>query len=326
MNTSRALVSSLTSVTDDDFRSDHFKLCVLWYDEVIIETIGDYDEKHFIDGLLKNERNQRSTIHALTDVIRPLDKKLQEHITGDWRSQAQRGYPRWGDNYENYTYPEPENAEQFAHNHLLGLIAQEHGVTRIDDGYFVEQAEGRARVAVDAVALWEGVNSELPCMLQANRDEKAAMTAAKQFASGSSIQDTPFRLFEVAIPSLRDVSWGDMVKFRKNGSLKSLRTKIAQAVANAGSDLELAKSLFDDSERQAIDDMVEKSRPRVKRVAIESILANLPGMVVNPFSVIFGIRDTAAAFKGSQDNGWLYLLRDIKMSANAKVESVIRFA
>lgn len=318
MNTSRALVSSLTSITDKDFRSDHLKLCLLWYDEIIIETIGDYDEKRFISGLLQSEAPDRTVSHALSDVIRPLEKQLQEHITGGWRRQAQKGYPRWGDNYENYTYPEPENAEQYAHNCLLEKIAQEHGVIRFDDGYDVEQAEGRARIAVDAVTLWEGVNTELPCMLQANQDEKAAMTAAKQFTLGASIQDASFSLFEIAIPSLLDVTWKEVVQLRKNGSLKSLRDKIAQSVACAGADLETAKSLFDRSEQEAIDAMLESARPRVKRVAIESILANLPGMVVNPFSLFFGIRDTATAHKKNQENGWLYLLRDIKKTAGAK--------
>tara|TARA_R110000850_G_scaffold277143_1_gene423522 strand:+ start:10265 stop:11224 length:960 start_codon:yes stop_codon:yes gene_type:complete len=318
MNTSRALVSHLTSIMDEDFRADHLKLCFLWYDEVIIETIGKYDEKRFIDRLLQTECPPRALSHVLSDVIRPLDKQLQEHITGDLLSQVQRGYPRWGANHENYTYPEPENAEQYAHNHLLGLIAQEHGVTKFDDGYDVEHAEGRARVAVDAVVLWEGVNAELPCMFQANQDEKSAMTAAKQFISGSSIQNAPFSLFEVAIPSLRDVTWSDVVQFRMNGSLKSLRDKIAQSVASAGADLEAAKSLFDSSEQEAIDAMVEIGRPKVKRVAIESILANLPGMVVNPFSLFFGIRDIAATYKRNQENGWLYLLRDIKKVAGER--------
>ena len=312
MNTSRALVSHLTSITDKEFRADHLKLCFLWFDEILIETIGDYDEKRFVEGLLKAEPPQRALSHALSDVIRPLDRELQDYITGDWRSQAQRGYPRWGKNYANYTYPEPENAEQFAHNHLLELIAQEHGVKMFEGGYDVEQAEGRARIAVDAVTLWEGVNAELPCMLQANRDEKSAMTAAKQFASGSSLQDASFTLFEVAIPSLLNVTWSDVAKFRKNGSLRSLREKIAHSVAWAGADLEAAKSLFDRSEQEAIDAMLEHGRPRVKRVAIESILANLPGMPLNPFSLFFGIRDTTGVKKRNRENGWLYLLRDIK--------------
>ena len=298
-------------MTDGDFRSDHIKLCVLWYDEIIVETIGDYDEKRFIAGLIQNDQTASSAIHALTDVIRPLDKQLREHVNGDYRSRLERGYPRWGSDHENYTYPEPENAEQYAHNHLLGLIAQEHSVARFDDGYDIEQAEGRARVAVDAVRLWEGVNNEMPCMLQANLDEKAAMTAAMQFA-GSGPQAAPFNLFEIAIPSLRDVAWGDVVKFRKNDSLKSLRSEIAQSLVSAGSNLEAAKALFDEAERTAIDVMVENSRPRVKRVAIESVLANLPGLPVNPFSVFFGIRDTTAAYKRNRDHGWFYLLRDIK--------------
>jgi len=155
-------------------------------------------------------------------------------------------------------------------------------------------------------------------MFQANQDEKSAMTAAKQFISGSSIQNAPFSLFEVAIPSLRDVTWSDVVQFRMNGSLKSLRDKIAQSVASAGADLEAAKSLFDSSEQEAIDAMVEIGRPKVKRVAIESILANLPGMVVNPFSLFFGIRDIAATYKRNQENGWLYLLRDIKKVAGER--------
>lgn len=319
MQTSRALVSHLTSLTDEDFRSDHLKLCFLWYDEVIIETVGAYDERRFINGLLSAESSSRSLVHEMSDVIRPLDKELQEHVTGGWRTQVQRGFPRWGGIDQNYTYPEPENAEQFAHNHLLELIAKEHGVEQFDDEYDVQQAEGRARVAVDAVTLWEGVNAEFPCMLQANRDEKSAMEAAKEFGAPSSPQDLSTCLFEVAIPSFSNLTWVEVLKFRKNGSLKSLRDKIAQSVVIAGSDLNAAKAVFDQVEHQAIDALVETGRPKVKRVAIESILGNLPGMVLNPFSLFFGLRDTRAAYKKNQDHGWLYLLRDIKKAASKTV-------
>lgn len=68
--------------------------------------------------------------------------------------------------------------------------------------------------------------------------------------------------------------------------------------------------------KNAIDSIVEKGRPKVKRVAIESILANIPGMAVNPFSIFFGIRDTLSAAKKQKDIVWLYLLRDIKNTAN----------
>lgn len=239
-------------------------------------------------------------------------------MIGDVLTRMGHGYPRWGKNYEEYTYPEPENAEQFAHNKLLSHITKEHGVSRFDDEYDIEQAEGRARVAVDAVLLWERVNAELPCMLQTNGDEKLAMIAAQQFSSRTTIPPSPFSLFEMSIPSLKDASWKDVVRLRKDGSLKFLREKIGKSMEKAGSDLELAKSLFDESEMEAIDSIVDKGRPRVIRVAIESILANLPGMVVNPFSVFFGLRDTASACKKHRDLGWLYLLRDIRQTAKPK--------
>jgi hypothetical protein len=302
-------------MTDSDFRSDHLKLCLLWYDEILVETVGEYNADMFIDGLAGTNPVSRAVTHSLSDVIRPLDRQLQDHIAGDLLAQVGRGYPRWGANQENYTYPEPETSEQYAHNHVLGLIAQEHGVRQFEDRYDIEHAEGRARVAVDAVKLWDGVNAEIPCMLQANRDEKAAMMACNQFASCSNIQTTPFQLFETTVPSLERVPWDEIVQIRKNGGLEALRERIAHSVARAGSDVEAAKKLFDGLEQSAMDAIVEKGQPRVKRVAIESILSNVPGLPVNPFSLFFGIRDTAAELKKHREHGWLYLLREIRAAA-----------
>ena len=305
-------------MTDQEFRNDHLKLCFLWYDEVILETIGVYDERRFVERLLQSEGEVRGIAHSMTDVIRPLDKRLQESIQGDVVAQARKGYPRWGEDYENYTYPEPENAEQYAHNYLLELIAKEHGVARFDDGYDIEQAEGRARNAVDAVTLWEGVNAELPCMLQASQDEKAAVIATRKFASVPEANEQPFELFEATIPSFREVPWSEVVQFRKNGSLKTLREKIAQSVEESGSNLELAKTLFHEAENVAIDTIIQYGRPKVWKVAIEAIIGNLPGMAVNPFSLYFGSRDTLNAAKRARDVGWFYLLRDMRSTTKCE--------
>jgi len=158
-------------------------------------------------------------------------------------------------------------------------------------------------------------------MLQANRDEKEAMVAARRFTAGSAVYDAPYRLFEVAIPSLRNVPWNEIVRFRKDGSLRSLRKKIAESMIKAGSNLESAKSLFKESEQLAVDAIVERGRPQLRRVAIESVLANLPGMAVNPFSAFFGIRDTASEIRANQNHGWVYLLRDIEGAAKAGEDS-----
>ena len=82
----------------------------------------------------------------------------------------------------------------------------------------------------------------------------------------------------------------------------------------ADGDLNQAKVLFYQSERDAVNSIIDSSRPNTIRVAIESILANIPGIAVNPFSVFFGLRDTAKSIKKRNEHGWLYLLRDIKKS------------
>ena len=82
MNTSRALISTWASLTDD-FRRDHLKLCFLWYDEILFETIGTYDERRLFEGLVKNEADTGNTIRSLADVILPLAARVGEEITGD---------------------------------------------------------------------------------------------------------------------------------------------------------------------------------------------------------------------------------------------------
>lgn len=315
MHPNRALFSGWTVTTDEAVRSDHLKLCFLWYDEIVLETIGQYDEARFINGLLQREAVDRAVTHSMTDVIRPLNPGLQRAVAGDLYAQASRGYPRWGKEAENYTYPNPETPAEFAHNKMLELIANEHGVSRFYDGYDIQQAEGRARIAVDAVTLWEGVNTELPCMLQASGDEQAAMVAARQFTSEAAVQEATLRLFEVAVPSLRDVTWRETVAFRKSGSLKSLRHTLSSSIEQSGADIEKASALLQRSEQEMLEAMLEVSRPRLKRVAFEAILSNIPGLAVNPFSLFFGARDTAHHYKRQKDAAWFYLLRDIRAAA-----------
>lgn len=312
MITPRALVSSITSMIDDDFRADHLKLCFLWYDEVLIETIGKFDDRRYFEQLLEGESNIKKTAHALSDVITPLNKRVSKETVGDVLARMGQGYPRWGQQCENYTYPSPENGEQFAHNQLLAHIANAHGLKKFEDEYEIQQAEGRARVAIDAVSLWERVNSELPCMLQTNGDEKIAMLSAQQYADSSPNPASPLSIFSAEIPSLRNVTWEQIVQFRKNGNLKSLREKFATSFELGAGDLEKSRFIFDQSERDAIESIVVGGRPNFKKVAIEAILANIPGFTFNPFSVFFGFRDTTKAYKKNVEHGWLYLLRDVR--------------
>jgi hypothetical protein len=150
LSKSCAFVSQWTAVTNAAFRSNQLKLCYLWYDEVLFETVGQYDEAHFFKRLVGDEPNAEKTIKEITDIILPLSRRVGTDVIGNLLDPFRPGYPRWGKEWENYTYPHPENAEQYAHNCLLHSIEREHAVARFEDGYEIEQAEGRARVAVAA--------------------------------------------------------------------------------------------------------------------------------------------------------------------------------
>jgi len=62
-----------------------------------------------------------------------------------------RGYPRWGANQEEYSYPTPENPYQNAHNSVLHHLEEKLNGGRKFGGYVVQQVEGIARVSADTV-------------------------------------------------------------------------------------------------------------------------------------------------------------------------------
>jgi len=306
------------------FKDNHLKLCCLWFDEVLVDTLIRHDEmcSKLIGGLVEYESNAGAIAKKLSDVIVPLARRADRSVIGDRFQESSRGYPRWGERNRNYTYPEPETTQEYAHNHLLGLIEQEHGVQHFK-GWETEQAEGRARVAVDAVSLWERVNQSTSCMLQAGADEREAMIAMRTFRSGADTPVDPVRLLEVSIPSLTDVSWEKIVALNNSKDLDLLKTKMSEAAELAGSDFSRAQALLKRFEHDAIESILNFARPNVKKIAIESSIANIPMGLANPYSLYVAARDTASTTRRHAEVGWLYMLRDICHAGDRKDNSIL---
>ncbi len=310
MSVNRALISSWTG-SQKPFRDDHVKLCFLWYDEVIFETLRDDEDIH--KNILGLENLDRNDFYYFTDVILPFEKISSSGLVAETRKLDLRGYPRLcTEDGINYTYPNPRNAEEYAHNKLIKRIEIEKGVEKFYDND-VEFFEGRARVAVDAVLLWEKLNSEVTCMLQASDDEKIAMAAALEYNSVGFKQIEPFLLFESSVPSLERVPWREILKLRKKGNFDSLREKLAQIVTEPQDDLDKAQSELTALENQAVCEILEQYRPNVRKVSIESMLANVPGVpILNPASLFFGLRDVKSEIDKAKNFNWFYLLSDIR--------------
>lgn len=310
MGISRTFISVYAELKEN-FRSDHMKLCFLWHDEVILDISNEYRANNYAYQMTSGESLSKEQISLITDVFVPLKNRVSQELLEAREATRPIGYPRWGKNLENFTYPEPENAEQHAHNILLCHIKRDWKICKFE-GADVEQAEGRARVATDSVSLWEYIQQEVECMLEASYDERLAICAANMFNSETKKEIEPFSLFEASVPSLSLVPWSEVINIKKSGRFDKLRSKLGE-IASSSSTLSSAQTELVKLETEATEEIIEKYRPKLKKVAIESALANIPGIpVANPFSVFFGLRDTYKEAKKQKEITWLYLLRDVR--------------
>lgn len=315
MNISRAFVSSFAEL-EDSFRNDHMKLCFLWHDEIMLEVLNEYSRNNYASQILNESPLDKGQLSIFTDVVVPLQDRVSKELIEQHRNTRQHGYPRWGKDYKNFTYPKPENAQQYAHNMLLAHIQRDWGIKEFD-GADVEHAEGRARVAINAVSLWEHIQQETECMMEASFDERLAMVSASMFNSNSEKAIEPFTLFETSVPNLSSVPWSEVIDLKRKGHFDRLRVKLKEIVSVSKNDLATARQELSHLEIQATEEIIEKYRPNVRKVALESAAANIPCVpILNPISAFFGVRDTIKEKRKFNDLAWLYLLRDVRNLVN----------
>lgn len=296
-------------------RKDHLKLCFLWYDEVLVEPMRRDSRTPLARDILSEETLDRAERADFTDVVIDVAQRVSKDTMDAYTSSRKTWYPRWGDQQQNFTYPEPETAEEYAHNALLSHIEDENGHPA---GPFFELWEGRARVATDAVALWAAVNQEAPCILQATGDEKVAMAAALNFNKEMAPVDQPFRLFELSVPSLAKVPWKEIIGIKRRGNFNALRTMMFNVLTERLGDLDAAQRELARLEEDAAGEIIDAHRPNLKMVAIESVFSNIPNIqcisIVNPFSVFLGIRNVVREVLAKRRTDWFYALHDVKQA------------
>lgn len=312
-----ALVSTYGAIKDE-YREDGLKLAFLWHDEVMIEILSLDEEDKEIDRLVGLGHLQKGDAMAITDVIVPVTRRVSKDLRKRLTALDFRGYPRWGGG-ENFTYPDPSTPEEYAHNELLRKIGREWGGIP-DDG--VEYAEGRARVAVDAVTMWRDVNQEISCSLQASDDERAAMKAVCLFNAPPKSKFMPYKLFEASVPSLKQVPWSEIVRIKKRGNFDNFRSSMRKMVSDCGGDLEYALKRLKSEEEIAFCEIIERYRPAVKPVLAEALWSNVPNIpFVNPVGVYFGWKNVIAEREKAKRFDWCYILRDVRAAVEGEVNS-----
>ena len=313
--TSHSTFVSSYGMVSESFKTDRLKLCFLWFDEILFEDLGRISREKFLEGIEGFEGFTSRQKGIFLETVSPVSECVEIDWMADFKDQARlmerHGFPRWGANHENYDYPAPETPEQAAHNALLRKIEAEHGVARFDDGYDIQQAEGRAGSAVNAVRRWREIAEQRPCVFQARRDEQDAMSVMSSFGRIENIQ-TPFTLFEATIPSLAHLEWTDIATLKINDTFRSLRSKFQDVYSANDGQLGAAVLALKEAEAQATDAIIDMSRPRPGKAMIEGILSNLPFPSVNPFSIFISLKGFFSEVQKADHHDWFYMLRDLR--------------
>ena len=290
---------------------EQLKHLFLWFDEVIFEDIGKYDRKAFLERRIDFEGLKYLDRNLLTETFVPAREAVKLDWDGRFREGLFRGYPRWGAKKENYSYPDPQSPEEIAHNELLRKIEQEYGVSSFDDGYQIEQVEGRARVAVDAVSLWREINKLLPCVMNATPDEEAALSSFQKFHQRENAI-FPTEIISGSLPNLSLLSWSELLEIKRNSSLAALKRKVKEIIEKSKVDVSSAKKDFASAERELCEEIIDRSRPKPGKALFEGLLGNTPMGIPNPFSIAFSWRTFSHEVAAEEKYGWVYLLRDIR--------------
>ena len=314
-NESGACLVSFFAQVDDDFRSREAKQAYLWFDRVFLDEIGSQSFEHRVGNILQHAELSVSAYDDIRDVFRPLKEAIgAENVKAVRAMKLERsGYPRWGTDHVRYDYPDPATPYEAAHNAVLRHLESEVNGGELFAGYDVEQAEGSAKVAADSVELWNFVKQFQDCSLHCDRREKVALGAAASFLIPGGAVGGSKTLFEIVFPDLETLPWRDVVRLRRSGALKRLRS----VVATADGDVEFARRSLEAFEDAELEELFEGARPRVLRTSVEAILSNTPiQLLLSPLSVGLGMKAVASEFGRQRRYGWIYLLREARRMAS----------
>lgn len=305
-------VSAATAVGGGS-REPTSKLNFLWFDRVIVEDLGKKDfGRKFIQTTSTDEKEKR----YLSDVFVPMSDVDGGSIAKRRDEFHFEGYPRWeeGDQHR-YDYPEPEEPRQFAHNALLAYFEKRAGVARFDDGYDIEQAEGAAKTAVDAVRVWALLNNRIPCTIACTPEERLAIDQMLHFASQSAPSIAPSDLVQnvasIVLPDVSVLTWSELIAIKKSGEFGGLREKIID-IYRSRHDYDDAAKAFAAEARQLGRKIVIKSKPTPIRALVDLVATNLPVGMFNPYSIFVGYKKFLSDCREASANQWVYTLAELE--------------
>ena len=148
-----------------------------------------------------------------------------------------------------------------------------------------------------------------PCALIGDNLE---MNIFKKIATDWSSQnalEAKTKLLTKKIAPLAWIDWKSILSLRKHSDLVTFRKRLFEIssdpyIAN-GEDV---LKILDDEYNKGLRELAVKNRKGTSGTIVRSVAANIPGLLVNPYSVYLGIKDSVDAYNDNKKYGWLYYM------------------
>lgn len=317
---SNVFVSAVQSLPGSNFNATS-KLSFLWFDTIIVEDLG---RRQPIDAIIRDNNISNRERKFVQDVILSVSELADGTIKKNNQEMVLEGYPRWernGDSY--YNYPEPETPQQYAHNELLKHFERMAGVDHIEDGYAVEQVEGSAKVAVDAVRLWALINDRISCTMACSENEHLAVTSMMTFAARNTPKlvetDLVSNVAKLMLPDVSKLGWNEIIAIKKHGEFSTLKSKIEELYEVNCDYVATAQALADEA-RRLTRHIAIKAKPKPIRALFDLVATNLPMGPVNPYAIFTGYKKFLNDCQEASEHKWIYTFLDLEERATKKVQ------
>ncbi|RYD81417.1 MAG: hypothetical protein EOP84_11030 [Verrucomicrobiaceae bacterium] len=117
--------------------------------------------------------------------------------------------------------------------------------------------------------------------------------------------------WDVSMPDFEHLTWDDVIELRSSPYLQAFREVYAE-LSMSGRSSDLRQRYHD-----ALGALADEVKPDVRGVTITQILANIPGMFLNPVAIASGADSIGKEMHREAQYGWVFFVRAVDKAKKA---------
>jgi hypothetical protein len=276
------------------------KLALLLFDKIIAETGFKDSPEKLVARLIKEGKLTKKLGKKFLRLIVPIDSVIPGFEMGDL-------LPSRTDVFLNAVTEECIDTEY-----------RSKGLDPPDEAKMLYDIRYASTLA--AFENWFALSRQLSCLFIPNYYEEPILREFLKFITwGQKSETRSYSQYEGVVtkilPSVEDLSLGEILELRRHEYFSSFRAKTRALVDRISSveDDTQVRRLIAEEEEQDLGVMQDLFRPKPFLKLVRAIIGNIPLPVIpNPLGIYDAVDSVRRDFKASKEVGWLYFIRDFK--------------